>query len=57
MAKAHWLTVEYCPRCLARTRTAVNMFASTLPTVELYAEGSAPDADRAIVGDPEERTR
>jgi len=31
------------------------MFASTLPTVELYAEGSAPDADRAFVGEAAER--
>lgn len=54
-AKAHWLAVEYCSRCLAHTRAAVRMFASTLPTVELYAEGSAPDADRAFVGEAAER--
>jgi len=37
---ADWLTVEHCPRCLARRRTRVAMVASPAP-----GEGgaSAPD--------------
>jgi hypothetical protein len=35
--KASWLTIEHCPRCIARNRVAVSLFASTLPTDELYA--------------------
>lgn len=38
--KATWLVVEHCPRCLARRRLAVRMFASTLPAAELYAKES-----------------
>jgi hypothetical protein len=43
--KARWLTVEHCPRCLARARVAVKMFSSPLPAAELYREGGAPRAD------------
>src|SRR5947209_4687913 len=34
--KASWLTIEHCPRCIARNGLAVSLFASTLPTDELY---------------------
>lgn len=39
--------LEHCPRCIARANVAVEMFASTLPTSELYKAGSAPHADQA----------
>jgi hypothetical protein len=42
--KVSWLTVEYCPRCMARARTPVKLFSSTLPAAELYPEGSVPTA-------------
>ena len=29
-----WLTIEHCPRCIARARLAVNLFSSPLPAVE-----------------------
>jgi hypothetical protein len=44
--KAHWMTVEHCPRCLARARVAVEMFPSPLPPAELYHEGGAAQADK-----------
>lgn len=40
--RAPWLRAEHCPRCLARSRTLVTLFTSTLPTSELYPKGSAP---------------
>jgi hypothetical protein len=43
--KTRWMTIEYCPRCLARARVAVKMFSSALPAAELYREGQAPQAD------------
>jgi hypothetical protein len=42
--RAEWLGVEHCPRCLARCRTVVELFASRLPTEELYERGLAPCA-------------
>ena len=41
-----WLGSEHCPRCLARRRVAVPLFASTLPTSELYASGAVPAESR-----------
>ena len=43
-ARIPWLATRYCPRCLARHRTIVEMFATALPTDKLYAQGSAPQA-------------
>lgn len=43
--RAGWLTVERCPRCVARARIAVGLFSSPLRTAELYAEGSVPTAE------------
>jgi hypothetical protein len=40
-------TIEHCPRCMARSRIAVRLFASTLSSDELYAARSAPEADWA----------
>ena len=44
--KASWLTIEHCPRCIARSGLAVSLFASTLPTDKLYAAEATPGADR-----------
>src|SRR5450755_1525987 len=54
--KADWLTVEHCPRCIARSRGLVRMFASTLPARELYAAADTPDPDR-LVPLPDSRPR
>jgi hypothetical protein len=48
--RAEWLAVEHCPRCLARRRTAVNLFASTLPADELYGERETPADDEQTEG-------
>lgn len=37
--RAHWLAIRYCPRCLARSHTIVELFSSRLPTEVLYADG------------------
>ena len=42
------VAVEHCPRCLAWRRTAVTMFASTLPAGELYGERATPADDEQI---------
>jgi hypothetical protein len=39
------MTIEHCPRCLARARVVVKMFSSPLLAAELYREGGAPEAD------------
>ena len=44
--KASWLTIEHCPRCIAHSGVAISLFASSLPTRELYATGAAPDTAR-----------
>lgn len=36
--------IEHCPRCIARSRALVELFASPLPTAELYGRGHAPRA-------------
>src|SRR3981081_2190723 len=36
--KTKWLAIKHCPRCIARTRTAVRLFPSALTASELYAE-------------------
>ena len=48
--RAPWLAIRFCPRCLARSQSAVELFSSALPAEALYAEGSAPRADRRGVG-------
>jgi Zn-finger nucleic acid-binding protein len=48
--KARWLALEYCPRCMARARTPVKLFSSTLPAAELYPDDAAPNPE------PRERT-
>jgi hypothetical protein len=45
--KTDWLTVDHCPRCLAHRHAAVSMFASTLPTHELYAIDARPGQRRS----------
>jgi hypothetical protein len=43
--RARCLTITHCPRCIARTRTPIEMFGSQLPAELLYAYGSLPHAD------------
>jgi len=45
--RTHWLTIKYCPRCIARAQTVVEMFSSQLPASVLYAEDSFPQGDAA----------
>jgi hypothetical protein len=47
--KVSWLTVEYCPRCIARARVPVRLFSSTLPGAELYPEGAMPNGGHRSV--------
>jgi hypothetical protein len=37
------LQMIHCPRCVARTRTLVELFASTLPAEQLYSGEGARD--------------
>ena len=46
-ARTGWLTVEYCPRCIARAQIPVRLFSSPLPSSELYRDGLAPNARSA----------
>lgn len=49
--KANWLTVEHCPRSIARSGVPVRLFTSTLPTDQLYA------AERHLAPDRSTRRR
>jgi Zn-finger nucleic acid-binding protein len=40
--RASWLAIEYCPRCLARSRLAVRVVSSVLPAQQLYHQDSMP---------------
>lgn len=53
--KASSLTVEHCPRCMARSGIHVDLFASTLPTAQLYAADTAPGAGRLDASPAAER--
>jgi hypothetical protein len=44
--RAPWLAIRFCPRCLARTQTVVELSSSPVPQGALYADGSAPRPDR-----------
>jgi hypothetical protein len=44
--RAPWLAIRFCPRCLARRQSVVELFSSALPAEALYAEGAAPRDDR-----------
>jgi hypothetical protein len=44
--RAPWLAIRFCPRCLAQSRSVVELFSSPLPAEALNAEGSAPRTDR-----------
>jgi len=48
--RTEWLAIEHCPRCLARRRAAVNVFASTLTAAELYGERATPADDHQTEG-------
>jgi hypothetical protein len=39
--RAEWLTVEHCPRCLGRSRIAVELFVSSRPSSEWRATSEA----------------
>jgi hypothetical protein len=41
--RVSWMTMEHCPRCIARSGVPVNLFISRLPPAELYPMGEAPD--------------
>jgi hypothetical protein len=43
--RASWLTIEHCPRCIARDRTPVKMFR--LPAIEHYGQRFGPNAESA----------
>ena len=45
--KVPWLAISQCPRCLARTRTTVELFCSRLPADVLYADDSLPNGEAA----------
>jgi hypothetical protein len=60
--RASWLTVEHCPRCIARSGIAVRLFALPLPISGLDAAGAEPDTEsldaaRAHPADAEVVTR
>jgi hypothetical protein len=42
--RSRWLAIRHCPRCVARTRTVVELFSSGLPADALYAFDSLPQA-------------
>jgi hypothetical protein len=42
--RASWLTIEHCPRCIARDRTPVKLLSSPLPAVEHYGQGFGSNA-------------
>jgi hypothetical protein len=39
-----WLAISHCPRCIARSRTLVELFRSRLPAEVLYASHLLPRA-------------
>jgi hypothetical protein len=43
--RSQWLAVQHCPRCIARARTAVKLFSSTLPVEALYAKADYDNDD------------
>lgn len=42
--RSAWLSIEYCPRCLARARIPVRMCTSPLRAEDLYHEQTRPCA-------------
>jgi hypothetical protein len=43
--RARWLAIRYCPRCVARSQTIVEMFSSRLPAEALYPNRAVPHAE------------
>ncbi len=41
--RSRWLAIVHCPRCVARSRTLVELFHSQLSAEALYAGDSLPD--------------
>jgi hypothetical protein len=42
--RASWLTIEHCPRCIARDRTPVKLLSYPPPAVEHYRQGFGSNA-------------
>jgi hypothetical protein len=42
--RARWLAIRHCPRCVARTRSVVELSSSRRPDNVLYATDSLPQA-------------
>ncbi len=40
--RVRWLAIKHCPRCVARSRTIVELFSSQLPAPVLYGENWLP---------------
>jgi hypothetical protein len=43
LPNADWLTVEHCPRCIARRRMRVTMLAAAAPVAERRLAGALLD--------------
>src|ERR1700759_5334403 len=52
-AKADWLRVKHCPRCIARRGALVTLFSSSLPVEALYHEDARPEHGRRRPADQE----
>jgi len=46
--RAHWLTIQHCPRCIARAHMAVDLFSSALPLDALYTKGDHDDGNSLV---------
>jgi hypothetical protein len=42
--RASWLTIEHCPRCIARDRVPVKLVSFPLSASERYGQGFGPNA-------------
>jgi hypothetical protein len=45
--RASWLTIEHCPRCIARDRTPVKLISFPLPAIEHHGRALGPNARSA----------
>jgi Zn-finger nucleic acid-binding protein len=55
--KPQWLTIRYCPRCLGRSRTLVELFRSTVPAHVLYSDHPAPRSQTSAIDNVRTRQR
>jgi hypothetical protein len=42
--RTSWLTIRHCPRCVARSRTVIELFGSALPADPVYTANARPHA-------------